>query len=58
VHGNAYEFIRNSALDSRNYFDFSNILLRTQCVRRLAGRPIKKDKTSLWQLRGFRQKLV
>src|SRR6202521_2986012 len=25
LHGNAYEFIRNSALDSRNYFDHGPI---------------------------------
>lgn len=45
-HGSAYEFIRNSALDSRNYFDPVNTIppfRRNQFGGTLGG-PIKKDK--------------
>ena len=39
LHGTVYEFLRNSALDARNFFDQGNIpQFRAQCVRRLAGR--------------------
>ena len=36
-HGNVYEFLRNSALDARNFFDHGNIpRVSTQCVWRFA----------------------
>ena len=45
-HGDAYEFLRNSALDARNYFDPANIppFRRNQFGGALAG-PIRKDHT-------------
>jgi hypothetical protein len=59
LHSNAYEFIRNSALDSRNYFDFSNIPpFERNVFGGSLGGPIKKDKTFLFgNYEGFRQKL-
>ncbi len=59
LHGNAYEFIRNSALDSRNYFDHGPIppFERNMFGGSLGG-PIKKDKSFLFaNYEGFRQKL-
>ena len=39
LHGNAYEYLRNSALDARNFFDHgANSQLRAQRVRRLSRR--------------------
>jgi hypothetical protein len=45
-HGDAYEFLRNSALDSRNYFDPATIpeFRRNQFGASLGG-PIQKNKT-------------
>src|SRR5580700_7264456 len=45
-HGDAYEFLRNSALDARNYFDPANIpaFRRNQFGASLGG-PIRKDHT-------------
>ena len=44
-HGSAYEYIRNSALDSRNYFDPAKIPeFRQNQFGGSAGGPIKKDK--------------
>ncbi len=59
LHGNAYEFLRNSALDARNYFDHGPIppFERNMFGGSLGG-PIKKDKTFLFaNYEGFRQKL-
>ena len=59
LHGNAYEFLRNSALDARNYFDYGSIppFERNMFGGSLGG-PIKKDKTFLFgNYEGFRQKL-
>src|ERR1700687_5379130 len=59
-HGDVYEFIRNSALDSRDYFSRSgNTPLaqfrRNQCGG-AAGGPIIKDKTFIFgDYEGFRQ---
>src|SRR4029079_1704630 len=46
VHGSAYYFHRNSALDARNFFDAQNIapFHRHQYAGAVGG-PIKKDKT-------------
>ena len=39
LHGNVYEFLRNSALDARNFFDHGDdSAIPAQRVRRLAGR--------------------
>lgn len=59
IHGNDYEFIRNSALDARNYFDHGPIppFERNMFGGSLGG-PIKKDKSFLFgNYEGFRQKL-
>lgn len=46
IHGNAYEFIRNNALDARNFFDPAKIpaFHRNQFGASI-GAPIRKDKT-------------
>jgi Carboxypeptidase regulatory-like domain/TonB dependent receptor/TonB-dependent Receptor Plug Domain len=46
IHGNAYEFLRNSALDARNFFDPPTIpaFHRNQFGASIGG-PIRKDKT-------------
>jgi hypothetical protein len=57
LHGTAFEFLRNSALDARNYFDQSTIpeFQRNQFGGSLGG-PIKKDKLFLFgNYEGFRQ---
>ncbi|HVU48625.1 MAG TPA: carboxypeptidase-like regulatory domain-containing protein, partial [Terracidiphilus sp.] len=57
LHGGAFEFLRNSALDARNYFDQSTIpeFQRNQFGGSLGG-PIKKDKLFLFgNYEGFRQ---
>lgn len=59
VHGDAYEFLRNSALDARNYFDFGNIpeFRRNEFGGSLGG-PLRKDKTFLFgNYEGYRQNL-
>ncbi len=57
VHGAAFEFLRNSALDARNYFDQGAIpeFQRNQFGGSLGG-PIRKDKAFLFgNYEGFRQ---
>src|SRR5215469_15630561 len=57
LHGTAFEFLRNSALDARNYFDQSTIpeFQRNQFGGSLGG-AIKKDKLFLFgNYEGFRQ---
>ena len=46
IHGSAYEFLRNSKLDAKNYFDVGNIppFKRNQFGGTVGG-PILKDKT-------------
>jgi len=58
-HGNAYEFLRNSALDARNFFDHGNIpAFRRNMFGGSLGGPIRKDKTFLFgNYEGFRQNL-
>src|SRR4029077_7512970 len=48
-HGSAYEFIRNSAVDARNYFDGPTVppFKRNQ-FGASAGGPIRKDKTFIF----------
>ena len=44
-HGSAYEFLRNSALDARNFFDGSSVpAFRQNQFGASLGGPIKKDK--------------
>ncbi len=57
LHGTAFEFIRNSALDARNFFDQAAIpeFQRNQFGGALGG-PIRKDKLFLFgNYEGFRQ---
>ncbi len=57
LHGTAFEFLRNSALDARNYFDQATIpeFQRNQFGGSLGG-PIRKDKLFLFgNYEGFRQ---
>ena len=59
LHGDAYEFLRNSALDARNFFDLPQIphFERNMFGGSLGG-PVKKDKTFLFaNYEGFRQSL-
>jgi hypothetical protein len=59
LHGNVYEFLRNSALDARNFFDHGDIppFRRNEFGGSLGG-PIRRDKTFLFgNYEGFRQNL-
>jgi len=60
LHGNAYEFLRNSALDARNYFDVGSIpeFQRNQFGGSLGG-PIRRNKLLLFgNYEGYRQNLA
>ena len=59
LHGSVYEFIRNSAVDAKDYFDLASTpipaLRRNQFGATLGG-PIKKDKSFFFtNYEGFRQ---
>src|SRR5437868_7598788 len=59
IHGSAYEFLRNSALDSKNYFDTGKIppFKRNQFGGAIGG-PIVKDHTFFFaDYEGIRQSL-
>ncbi|MGB6484759.1 MAG: carboxypeptidase-like regulatory domain-containing protein [Candidatus Acidiferrales bacterium] len=59
VHGSVYEFLRNSDMDARNFFDFGNIpeFQRNNFGAALGG-PLHKDKSFLFgNYEGFRQNL-
>ncbi|HET7442212.1 MAG TPA: carboxypeptidase-like regulatory domain-containing protein [Terriglobales bacterium] len=59
LHGTMYEFVRNSALDARNYFDQGRIpqFQRNEFGGALGG-PIRKNKMFLFgDYEGFRQNL-
>ena len=59
VHGSAYEFLRNSALDARNFFDGRSIpQFQRNEFGGAIGSPIKKNKIFLFgNCEGFRQHL-
>jgi hypothetical protein len=60
LHGSLYEFLRNSALDTRNFFDQGSVppFRRNQFGAALGG-PLKKDKWFLFgNYEGFRQALA
>ena len=60
LHGSVFEFLRNSALDARNFFDQASVppFRRNQFGGSLGG-PIKKDKVFLFgNYEGFRQRLA
>jgi hypothetical protein len=56
-HGDAYEFVRNSALDARNFFDGPSIpAFQRNQFGASAGGPIQKDKTFIYgDYEGLRQ---
>ena len=59
IHGSVFEFLRNSDLDARNFFDYPKIapLERNQFGGALGG-PIRKDKTFIFgNYEGFRENL-
>jgi Carboxypeptidase regulatory-like domain len=59
LHGNVYEFARNSALDARNFFDQGSIpQFQRNVFGGSLGGPLRKDKTFLFgNYEGFRQDL-
>ena len=59
-HGGVFEFLRNSALDARNFFDGKSIPpFRRNQFGGFAGGPIKKDKTFIFgSYEGLRQSLT
>jgi hypothetical protein len=60
LHGTAYSFFRNDALDARNYFNFASTQSKTninmQQFGATVGGPIKKDK--LFFFAGYEQQLL
>src|SRR3984893_6968875 len=58
-HGGAYEFLRNSALDARNFFDLNGVPpFRRNQFGVDAGGPIRKDRTFVFgDYEGIRQSL-
>jgi hypothetical protein len=57
-HGSAYEFLRNSALDARNYFDNTIPPFKRNQFGAAAGGPIRKDRTFVFgDYEGIRQSL-
>ena len=57
-HGSAFEFLRNSALDARNFFDGPIPAFRRNQFGVSAGGPIRKDKTFIFgAYEGVRQSL-
>jgi hypothetical protein len=58
LHGSAYEFLRNSALDARNYFDKTIPPFKRNQFGGSIGGPIVKDKTFFFaDYEGLRQSL-
>ena len=60
LHGSLFEFLRNSALDARNFFDQASVppFRRNQFGGALGG-PLKKDRLFLFgNYEGFRQRLA
>jgi hypothetical protein len=48
MHGSAYEFFRNSALDARNFFDTKKPPFRRNQFGASLGGPIRKDRTFIF----------
>ncbi|MBI4458675.1 MAG: carboxypeptidase regulatory-like domain-containing protein [Acidobacteria bacterium] len=59
LHGSLFEFLRNSALDARNFFDRGSVApFRRNQFGGAAGGPIQKDRTFLFgNYEGFRERL-
>src|SRR5207302_8800551 len=60
LHGSLFEFLRNNALDARNFFDQSSAPpFRRNQFGGAAGGPIRKDKLFVFgNYEGFRQRLA
>ena len=60
LHGSLYEFLRNSALDARNFFDHGPVPpFRRNNFGASLGGPIRKNKTFIFgNYEGFRQSLA
>lgn len=62
IHGSAFEFFRNSALDSKNYFDLKTIPIPPYKLNDFGGSlglPIIKDKTFLFMdYEGFLERIA
>ena len=57
-HGDVYEFLRNSVLDARNYFDQAKPPFRRNQFGASLGGPIQKDRTFIFgDYEGLRQSL-
>ncbi len=57
-HGDAYEFLRNSALDARNFFDGAIPPFKRNQFGGSAGGPVQKDRTFIFgDYEGLRQSL-
>src|SRR5256884_4114357 len=57
-HGTVYEFLRNSALDTRNFFDVTKPPFRRNQFGASAGAPIQKDRAFFFaNYEGLRQSL-
>src|SRR4030095_9898315 len=55
-HGTAFEFLRNDALDARNFFSRTKAPLRQNEFGGVFGGPIRKDKTFFFgEYTGFRR---
>jgi hypothetical protein len=60
LHGSLFEFLRNSALDARNYFDQGSVPpFRRNQFGGAVGGPLRKDRLFLFgNYEGFRQRLA
>ena len=59
LHGTAFEFLRNSVLDARNFFDVTKPQFRRNDFGGSAGGPIRKDKTFVFgNYEAYRQSLT
>src|SRR5713101_7004444 len=59
LHGSLFEFLRNSALDTRNVFDITKASFKRNQFGGALGGPLKKDRLFLFgNYEGFRQRLA
>src|SRR5712691_672717 len=59
LHGDVFEFLRNSALDTRNVFDITKASFKRNQFGGALGGPLKKDRLFLFgNYEGFRQRLA
>ncbi len=57
-HGTAWEFVRDSAMDARNYFDLVKLPFRLNQFGGVIGGPVKRDKNFFFgSYEGYRQTL-